>query len=162
MLRQYGRDRLTERGDVGQYQQRLLAWAMSGVRELESVIRTAAMDDALRQAAVNAVTYRAAMRWAAGHQQEGAALRIASMVPLTIHRGERRAEILERLSLADRAGQLEDAAAGHAWAAITNIAFEQTDWSAALQATVRAAECFHAAGLPRLAAWARYMRAHSA
>lgn len=59
-------------------------------------MRTSAMDDALRQTAINAVTYRAAMRWVAAHGQEGAALRIASMVPLTHHRGERRAEILER------------------------------------------------------------------
>jgi len=162
MLRQYGRDRLAERGDVDRCQERLLAWAMSGVEQLESVMRTPAMDDALRQAAINAVTYRAAMRWAAEHGQQGAALRIASMVPLTHHRGERRAEILARLSQADRAGQLDDAAAGHAWAAITNLAFEQNDWPAALQAGADAAGHFHAAGLPRLAAWARYIRAHSA
>jgi len=40
MLRQYGRDRLAERGDVDRYQQRLLAWATSGTEQLESVIRT--------------------------------------------------------------------------------------------------------------------------
>jgi predicted ATPase/class 3 adenylate cyclase len=162
MLRQYGRDRLTERGDVDRFQQRLLAWAMSGVQQLESVIRTPAQDDALRAATINAVTYRAAMDWAAAHEQEGAALRIASMVPLTHHRGERRAEILERLSQADRAGQLDDAAAGHAWAAVTNLAFEQNDWATALQAGAKATGHFQAAGLPRLAAWARYIRAHSA
>jgi len=159
MLRQYGRDRLIERGDVDRFQHRLLAWAMSGIQELESVIRTPAMDDALREATINAVTYRAAMRWAAAHGQQGAALRIASMVPLTHHRGERRAEILERLSQADRAGQLDDAAAGHAWAAITNLAFEQNDWSAALLAGANAASHFQAARLPRLAAWARYLQA---
>jgi predicted ATPase/class 3 adenylate cyclase len=162
MLRQYGRDRLTESGDDDRVQQRLLTWAISGLERLESVIRTPAMDDALRQAAINAVTYRAAMRWAAAHGQEGAALRIASMVPLTHHRGERRAEILEGLSQADRAGQLDDAAAGHAWAAITNLAFEQGDWPAALEAGAKAAGHFQAARLPRLATWARYIRAHSA
>ena len=52
-----------------------------------------------------AVTYRAALRWAAAHGQAGAALRIASMVPLTHHRGGRRAEILQRLSQADQAGR---------------------------------------------------------
>jgi hypothetical protein len=31
MPRQYGGDRVTERGDVGRTQRRLLAWAMSGV-----------------------------------------------------------------------------------------------------------------------------------
>jgi predicted ATPase/class 3 adenylate cyclase len=162
MLRQYGRDRLTERGDVDRFQQRLLAWAMSGTEQLESVIRTPAMDDALRQAAINVVTYRAAMRWAASHGQQGAALRIASMVPLTHHRGERRAEILDRLSQVGRTGQLDDTAAGHAWAAVANLAFEQSDWPAGLQAGAEAAGHFQAAGLPRLAAWAQYLQALSA
>ena len=159
MLRQYGRDRLIERGDVNRFQQRLLAWAMSGIQELESVIRTPAMDDALRAATINAVTYRAAMRWAAARGQQGAALRIASMVPLTHHRGERRAEILERLSQADQAGQLDDAAAGHAWAAVFNLAFEQSEYEAGFQACANAAAHFEAARLPRLVAWARYLQA---
>jgi predicted ATPase/class 3 adenylate cyclase len=162
MLRQYGRDRLTERGDVDRFQQRLLAWAMSGVEQLESVIRTPAMDDALREATVSAIAYRAAMRWAAAHGQHGAALRIASMVPLTHHRGERRAEILERLSQADQAGQLDDAAAGHAWSAVANLAFEQCEWTAGLQAGASAVGHFQAARLSRLAAWAQYLHAISA
>jgi predicted ATPase/class 3 adenylate cyclase len=162
MLRQYGSDRLAERGDIDQIQQRLLSWAMAGVERLEAVIRTPAMDDALREAAINAVTYRAALHWAAAHGRKGAALRIASMVPLTPHRGERRAEILERLSEAERAGELDDAAAGHAWAAVLNLAFEQNDWSSSLQAGAHAAGYFEAAGLPRLAAWARYITANSA
>jgi predicted ATPase/class 3 adenylate cyclase len=159
MLRQYGRDRLAGRGDVDRFQQRLLAWAMSGIEQLESVIRTPAMDDALRQATINAVTYRAARRWAAAHGQSGAALRIASMVPLTHHRGERRAEILQRLSQAGRAGQLDDASAGHAWSAVLNLAFEQSEWQAALQAGANAAGHFEAARLSRLAAWARCLQA---
>jgi predicted ATPase/class 3 adenylate cyclase len=162
MLRQYGRDRLAERGDVDRCQQRLMAWAMSGIEQLESVIRTPAMDDALRQAAINAVAYRAATRWAAAHGQQGAALRITSMVPLTHHRGERRAEIIERLSQAGRAGQLDHAAAGHAWAAAANLAFEQCDWPAGIQAGAEAAGHFQAARLPRLAAWAQYLQAVSA
>jgi predicted ATPase/class 3 adenylate cyclase len=162
MLRQYGRDRMIERGDAYQFQERLLAWAMTGVEQLESVIRTPAMDDALRQAAIDAVTYRAAMQWATAHGREDAALRIASMVPLTHHRGERRAEIVEKLSQARRAGQLDDAAAGHAWAAVSNIAFEANDWETSLPASIRAAERFQAARLPRLAAWAQYLHMHSA
>ena len=102
------------------------------------------------------------MRWAASHEQEGAALRIAAMVPLSHHRGERRAEILERLRQAHSAGQLDDAAAGHAWAAVTHAAFEQSDWQAALQASARAVEHFQAAGLPRLTAWAQYFYVASA
>jgi predicted ATPase/class 3 adenylate cyclase len=162
MLRQFGRDRLAERGDVDRYQQRLLTWAMSGAEQLESVIRTPAMDDALRQAAINVVTYRTAMRWAAARGQQATALRIASMVPLTHHRGERRAEILERLNQAERAGPLDHAAAGHAWSAIANLAFEQNDSPAGIQAGAEAAGHFQAAGLPRLAAWAQYLQAVSA
>jgi hypothetical protein len=162
MLRQYGRDRLTDRGDVDRFQQRLLAWAMPGIEQLESVIRTPAMDDALRQAAINVVTYRAAMRWAGAHGQQGAALRITSMVPLTHHRGERQAEILDQLSHAGRAGQLDDTSAGHAWAAVANLAFEQCDWPAGIQAGAEAAGHFQAARLPRLAAWAQYLHAVSA
>ena len=162
MLRQYGNDRLAERGDVDRFRERLFAWAMSDVEHLELVMRTPAMDDALRKAAIDAVTYRAAMLWAASHDREGAALRIAAMVPLSLHRGERTAEILDRLSRADRVGQLDDTAAGHAWAAIANLAFEQNDWQASLQASVRAAGHFRAARLPRLAAWAQYLNVHAA
>ena len=162
MLRQYGRDRMTERGETGQLQERLLAWAMSGVEQLESVIRTPAMDDSLRQAAIDAVTYRASMQWAAAHGRQDAALRIASMVPLTEHRAERRAQILERLSAAQTAGQLDDAAAGQAWAAVSNLANETTDLEASRLASIRAVGHFEAAGLPRLAAWARYLEMHSA
>jgi predicted ATPase/class 3 adenylate cyclase len=162
MLRQYGRDRLIERDQVDQFRERLLAWAKSGIEQLESVIRTPAMDEALRQATIDAVTYRSAMEWAAAHGQAGVALRIASMVPLNHHRGERRAEILELLSQAQRTGQLDEAAAGHAWAAVTNIATDQSDWQAALQAAARAARHFQAARLPRLAAWAQYLNAHAA
>jgi predicted ATPase/class 3 adenylate cyclase len=162
MLRQYGRDRLTERDDVDRCQQRLLAWVMSAIQELEAVIRTPAQDDALQEATINAVTCRAAMDWAAAHGQEGAALRIASMVPLIHQRGERRAEILELLSRADRAGQLDDAAAGHAWAAVLNLAFEQSEYQAGFQAGASAVGHFEAAGRSRLAAWARYLQAISA
>ncbi len=88
MLRQYGHDRLIECGEADRFRERLFACAMSGVEQLELVMRTPAMDDALQKAAINAVTYRAAMRWAASHKQEGAALRIAAMVPLSHHRGK--------------------------------------------------------------------------
>jgi predicted ATPase/DNA-binding XRE family transcriptional regulator len=162
MLRQYGRDRLAEHGEIDGCQERLFAWALAGVEELESVMRTAAMDDALRQATIDAVTYRSAMQWAETHGQHGAALRIASMVPLSDRRDERRAEIDHRLALAQEAGQLDDATAGHAWAALTNIAFEQNDWLVSIQAGDRAVGHFRAARLPRLATWAQYLKLHSA
>jgi hypothetical protein len=129
---------------------------MSGVEQLEMVIRTPAMDDALQKAAIDAVTYRAAMEWADSHGQEGAALRIAAMVPLSHHGWERRTEILTRLTRAQRAGQLDDVVAGHSWTAVANLSFEQSDWQVSLQASTRAVEHFQAARLPRLTAWAQY------
>jgi predicted ATPase/DNA-binding XRE family transcriptional regulator len=162
MLRQYGRDRLVERGELDHFRERLFAWAMAGVHRLEAAMRTPAMDDALRQATLDAVSYRAAMDWAVVHGQYEGAVRIASSVPLSHHRGERRAEILERLSQAQQEGQLDEAAAGHAWAAVSNIAFEQNDWLGSQQASELAAGHFQAAGLPRLAAWAQYLNVHSA
>jgi predicted ATPase/DNA-binding XRE family transcriptional regulator len=162
MLRQYGRERLAELGEADKFQERLLAWALSGVEHLEAVVRTPAMDDALRIAANDAVTYRAAMQWAAANGQQGAALRIASMVPFSHHRANRRAEILDALDRAEQAGQLSDAAAGHAWAAVTNLEFELTDWQASLRACDLAVGHFLAAGLPRLAAWTEYLGLHSA
>jgi predicted ATPase/DNA-binding XRE family transcriptional regulator len=157
MLRQYGHDRLAGHGDdLDRFQERLFGWAMSGVEHLELVIRTPAMDEALRKAAINAVTYRVAMQWADSHGQQGAALRIAAMVPLSRHGWERRTEILQRLSRADSAGQLNDVAAGHAWTAIANLCFEQSDWQASLQASTRAVERFKAAKLPRLTTWAQW------
>ena len=162
MLRQYGHDRLAESGEVDRCRERLFCWAIAGVTQLESVIRTAAMDDALRQATTDALTYRSAMQWADAHGHHGGALRIASMVPLSSRWEERRAEILRRLDQAGEAGQLDDASAGHAWAAITNIAFEQNDWQAAIRAGDRAIESFRAAQLTRLAAWSQYLKLHSA
>lgn len=156
MLRQYGWQRLIECGEADRIQERLFTWAMSGVEQFEMVIRTPAMDDALQRAAINAVTYRVAMQWADSHGQEGAALRIAAMVPLSHHGWERRTEILERLSRADKAGQLDDVVAGHSWTAIANLSFEQSDWQASLQASTRAVEHFRAAKLPRLTTWAQY------
>jgi predicted ATPase/DNA-binding XRE family transcriptional regulator len=162
MLRQYGRDRLAERGEADAVHKRLLAWAMSGVEHLEAVVRTPAMDDALRTAVIDAVTYRAAMQWATANGQPGAALRIASMVPFSHHRGNRLGEILDALGRAEQAGQADDLAAGHAWAAVTNIAFELTDWDTSLRACDLAVGHFLAASAPRLAAWAQFISLHSA
>ena len=78
------------------------------------------------------------------------------MVPLSPHGWERRTEILARLARAEGEEQLDDVTAGHAWTAIANLCFEQSDWQASLQASTRAVEHFRAAGLPRLTAWAQY------
>ncbi len=70
--------------------------------------------------------------------------------------------ILECLEAAELQGPVDDVAAGEAWAAIGNIAFEQADPEASLEANRRAFEHFRAAGRSRLAAWSQYLCVHSA
>jgi predicted ATPase/class 3 adenylate cyclase len=161
-LRQYGGARLRERGEADACEEALFGWAMARVAHIEQVMRTPAQDDALRLATANAVTYREVTRWAGERGRHGAATRIASAVPLYHHRGERRALIGHHLGRAAEAGQLDEETAGHAWAAIGNIAFEQADWAASMEASVRAAGHFEAAGLGRLAAWSQYLAVHAA
>ncbi|HXW78160.1 MAG TPA: NB-ARC domain-containing protein, partial [Acidimicrobiales bacterium] len=161
-LRQYAFARLEERGEGDRFRERLLSWAIAGAEHLESVMRTPAQDDALRLATVNAVTYRAASRWAAEHGQPGSALRIVSVVPVSQHSGERQAEILALLAGAEAAGQLDDATAGYAWAALGNTMLDQSDWEASIEANTEAEARFRAAGLGRHAAWAQYLQVYSA
>lgn len=160
-LRAYGLERLEERGGVDEARDRLLGWSMRVVTELEAVIRTPAMDDALRRATRDAPTHRAASQWAVHCGRPTDALRIASMVPLSIHRGERMDEIRRHLADSGPAGALDPAAEGHAWAAIGNMSFEAGDWQDSAEANARAAEAFRRAGLPRLAAWSEYLQVHS-
>jgi tetratricopeptide (TPR) repeat protein len=85
-----------------------------------------------------------------------------SLAPIVHHRGERRNAILECLEAAERLGPVDHVAAGEAWAAVGNIAFEQADPEASLDANNRAFEHFRLAGRSRLAAWSKYLNVHSA
>ena len=161
-LRQYGQDRLVEAGDADRYRDRLLDWAVGRVVELEAVIRTPAMDDALHEAQTNAVTYRSLLDWAAFRGRQLDALRIASMVPIDANKGERRAEIVRRLADAEAGGEVDDFARGSALAAVGNLAYEQSDWEGALEAEAAAIEAFDRIGESRLAAWGRYLSVHAA
>jgi predicted ATPase/class 3 adenylate cyclase len=161
-LRQYGAARLRDEDAADKFQRRLFDWAMRGVDELSAAMRTPAQDDALREAGVNAATYRSAMQWATKHGDLVAALRIASLVPIIHHRGERRATIEALLCEVERLQVADDMAAGEAWAAIGNIAFEQDDAASSLDANQRATGHFRAAGQTRLAAWSQYLAVHSA
>ena len=161
-LRQYGQDRLLESGTADELRDRLLEWAMAGVAEIEAVIRTPAMDDALRAAQADAVTYRSLLEWAAFRGRHRDALRIASMVPIDPNKHERRDEVVRRLSSAEAAGELDDFVRGSALSAIGNLAYEQSDWDGALAADAEAVAAFERAGEPRLATWARYLSVHAA
>ena len=160
-LRAFAIQRLVERGEEPALRARLLAWSMEAVEELESVMRTPAMDDALRRAAGDAVTHRAAAQWAAGAGRPLDALRIASVVPTSVHRSERITEIRQRLAAAETAGVLDAASAGHAWAAIGNLSFEAGEWRSSIDANGRAVDAFTQAGRPVLAAWSTYLQVHS-
>ncbi len=161
-LRQYGLARLHDEGAEEEYRERVFEWAMRGVRNLSLVMRTPEQDDALREAALNAATYRTAMQWATQHGKLVAALRMASLVPIIHHRGERRATIESLLREVERMQLIDDLAAGEACAAIGNIAFEQGDAAVSLDANRRATEHFRSAGQSRLAAWSQYLAVHSA
>ena len=161
-LRQYGQDRLMEGGETDVLRDRLLDWAMSGTAGIEEVLRTPAMDDALLEAQVNAVTYRASMEWAGLRGRHADALRIAAMVPIAHNKAERRAEIVRRLETAEAEGDLGDFARGSAYATIGNLAYEQSDWAGAVEADLRAVECFQRIGADRLAAWAQFLSVHAA
>ena len=160
-LRQYGLDRLVDRGEEDRYRDRLLDWSLAGVAGLEAAMRTPAMDDELRRARADAVTHRAALRWALERDRSVDALRIASLVPLSVHRGERTAEILALLRQVEGSDP-DPATLGHAWAAVGNISAEAGDYERASEANARAAEAFEAAGLTRLAIWSsHYQEVHS-
>ena len=161
-LRHYALDRLAERGEVEQWQERLFAWTMATVDDLDATIRTPAMDDAIRRASADVVTHRSVSQWAYERGRCDAVLRIASLVPLTPNRGERCQEILAALDAAARSGELDPAAAGHGWAAIANCAFEQGDWATSVDAGERSAAAFEEAGRSRLAAWSKYLHIHAA
>jgi len=160
-LRAFALEHLAARGCGEAVHDRLVAWSLSVVEELEAVIRTPAMDDALRRATRDAVTHRAAAQWAAGRGRDVDALRITCMVPLSVQRSERIEAIRARLQVAESTGALDPVSAGHAWAALGNISFETGDWAASAEANERAVEAFESVGEHRLAGWSRYLLAHS-
>lgn len=88
------------------------------------------------------------------------ALRIVSMVPVSVHRTDRVTEVRALLDAA-APGTLDPIHEGHAWAAIGNMSFELGDWPASAAANRRAVGCFETAGHDRLAGWSRYLLAHS-
>ena len=157
-LRAYASDRLEERGEVDRWRDRLLDWALTRVDYVEESLRRPAQDAALRSVISDAIALRAAMNWANERGDELAALRIAAAVPIGLN-GERRQIITELLT---RVGSGADGwTAGRAYSALGNMAFEQGDWEASIEANARAREHFLAAGSEFHAAWAIYLGAHS-
>jgi predicted ATPase/class 3 adenylate cyclase len=152
-LREYAVARLDERGEVDQWNDRLLQWAMTQVDYVEASLRQPAQDRALQSVSADVATLRAAMNWADTSGDQLAALRIAAAVPVGLV-GERR-EIIT--SLLERLGSgVEPWFAGHAYSALGGIAWEQGDWAASSQSYAAAAEQFVLAGSARNAAWANY------
>jgi len=157
-LREYALARLDERGATDRWRDRLLEWAMTRVEYVEVSLRRAAQDAALQSAIADAPTLRAAMDWADTRGDELAALRIVAAVPIGLV-GERRQLIT---SLLERLGSdVEPLYAGHAYSALGNLAYDQSDWAAAGDALAVSHEQFVLAGSPRNAAWAMYMGANA-
>ncbi len=158
-LREYARARLDERGDVDRWDDRLLAWAMTRVEYVESSLRRPAMDAALESVRADAVTLRTAMDRANIRDDQLAALRIASAVPIGLI-GERRqiiSALLQRLE-----SGVEPWFVGDAYCALGNLAMEQGDWVASSESHAAAVEQFLLAGSARDAAWATYFGVYGA
>jgi predicted ATPase/class 3 adenylate cyclase len=152
-LREYARARLTERGEVDRWSDRLLEWAMTRVEYVEVSLRRPAQDAALDSVRADAVTLRAAMDWASSRGDHLAALRIVSAVPIGLV-GERRQSII---SLLKRLGSgIDPWFAGDAYCALGSMAYEQGDWASSIESYAVAAEQFLLAGSARDAAWAKY------
>ena len=158
-LREYALDRLDERGEVDRWRDRLLVWAMTRVEYVEASLRRPAQDAALQSVRADAVTLRAAMDWANSHGDQLAALRIAAAVPIALI-AERRQIIADLLV---RVGEVaDDRVAGVAHSALGELAYDQGDWLASVEALTIAREHFVATGSDRDAGWADLHVAHAA
>ena len=104
-IRQYGRDRLLQLGDLNDAHAQLLSWVMTLTAELEQTMRSPRQDAAIRAVIPERSNARAALEWALDHDDIYDALRIASAIPL-MATSQRRA-LLERLL--GQAEELEDA-----------------------------------------------------
>jgi hypothetical protein len=158
-LREYALGRLAERGEVDQWRDRMLEWAMTRVEYVEAAWRRPEIDAALQSVSADAVTLRAAMNWAETRGDQLAALRIASVVPIALT-GERRQIIADLLA---RVGSAADGRiAGVAYMALGELANHQSDWLAASEAITIAREHFVAVGSDRNVGWADQEAAHAA
>ena len=153
-LRQYGRDRLAESGDVEHRRNRLSDWAMACIEVLERHMRTPRQDAALRHINPDRANLRWAFDRAIEHHDYVSALRIVSAVPVALP-SERR-ELIAWLTKSVGDGHTKEVAQAHLTA--TNLALEQGDWHATVEEGGAAAEGFAAIGDRRLASWSRYFQ----
>lgn len=142
-LRQYGRDRLFDHREAEGRRDALLAWALSHVECLERDMRTPRMDAALAAALAERRNLRAAMEWAAERDDVTAALRLVSTVPLGLP-SERRTLISELL--ARGADRHPAPVVADALLTLAGLAFDQADWTAAIDAAAAAQALFDRAG----------------
>ena len=142
-LRQYGRDRLFDHGEAEVRRNGLLAWSLSHVELLERDMHTPGMDAALAAVMPERTNLRAAMEWAAEQDDATAALRLATGVPMGLP-SERRALITDFLA---RGGDHHPAlVVARAQLTVSDLAFDQGDWAAAVDAAVDAQARFEQAG----------------
>jgi predicted ATPase/class 3 adenylate cyclase len=150
-LRQYGRDRLLEAGEIVTRRDGLLGWALGHVESLERDMHTPAMDAALAAARPEVANLRGAMEWALEQGHLTAALRLVSVVPFGLS-SERRALIVDlRAKGGDRYPAVVVAQAQHT---LSDLAFEQGDWNVAVSAGFAAQAGFEQIGDRLHAAWA--------
>jgi predicted ATPase/class 3 adenylate cyclase len=152
-LRQYGRDRLEEHGELELRRDAMLRWAMCLVDRAEGDLSTPAMDAAMAAVMPERANVRSAMEWAIEQGELTAALRLVTVVPLDLT-GRRRALMAE---LIERGGSEHPAAVvARAQQTLSDLSFEQGDWAAAASAGLAAWGAYEALGDRRRAVWAKH------
>jgi predicted ATPase/class 3 adenylate cyclase len=151
-IRQYARDRLVEQDESDHAHRQLLAWVLTLTVQLETDMRTARQDAAIRAVLPERSNARTALEWAVENDDLLSGLRIASAIPLMIT--SKRRELLEHLL--DRTRPLPDARRAQALLTLGNLSMEQGHLDASAAFIREAAELFEALGDRRHAAWAHY------
>jgi len=154
-LRDYGRIRLAERGEVDLASRAMRDWVMALVADLERDMRTPRQDDALRAVLPELATARAAYEWTLQQGDPLTALRMLSAVPL-MPTGQRFAELGRLLAAIPDA---PPALVAQGQLTLANLAGEVGDAEVGVEQAAAAASAFDELGDRRLGAWARYFGA---
>ena len=154
-LRDYGRIRLAERGEVDLASGAMRDWVMALVADLERDMRTPRQDDALRAVLPELATARAAYEWTLQQGDPLTALRMLSAVPL-MPTGQRFAELGRLLAAIPDA---PPALVAQGQLTLANLAGEVGDAEVGVEQAAAAASAFDELGDRRLGAWARYFGA---
>jgi hypothetical protein len=153
-LRAFGAARLDESGSAPTWRAALVQWAIGHVDALEGAMRTPAQDEALRRVRPEHANIQAALDWAIEQGDTLTALRIVSVVPVSVV--GRRLELINRLL--EQLGDPSTEAAAQALLTSSNLEMERGDDLRSVEAAQRAEEKFTSLGRRDQATWARFFQ----